>query len=66
MSETAQLPANISRCWQNNGYHAYMTGPCFDTRAAAVAYRDRLDAAGVTWWPQDRLSSLPPVPEEQP
>jgi hypothetical protein len=45
----------ITRCWQNNGYHVYMAGPCFDTLDEAVGYRDRLDAKGVMWLPQPRF-----------
>lgn len=39
----------LSRCWQNNGWHVYMAGPCFDTHAQAIKYRDYLDAKGITW-----------------
>lgn len=40
MSDT-KLPPHVSRCWQNNGYHALGAGPCFDTAEQAVYYRDR-------------------------
>lgn len=39
----------LSRCWQNQGWHVYMAGPCFDTKDEAVRYRDYLDAKGITW-----------------
>ena len=42
---TTALPENISRCWQNGGYHAHMAGPCFDILAAALSYRDEYDRA---------------------
>ena len=45
---------NITRCWQNNGYHAFMAGPCFGKKEDAVTYRDKLIAADTTWWPQDK------------
>ena len=44
----------LTRCWQYQGWHVYAAGPCFDTRDEAVAYRDALDARGLTWWPQDK------------
>ena len=36
---------NLSRCWQNNGWHAHGAGPCFDTREQAIRYRDAYDVA---------------------
>lgn len=39
----------ISRCWQNQGFHVYGAGPCFDTHEQAIRYRDGLDRDGVTW-----------------
>lgn len=42
----------LSQCWVNLGWHAYMAGPCFDTREQARAYRDGLDRDGITWRPQ--------------
>lgn len=39
----------ISRCWQNDGWHVYKAGPCFDKYEQAIAYRASLDAEGVTW-----------------
>lgn len=35
------------------GWHAYAAGPCFDKHEQAVAYRDRLDAHGITWKSQN-------------
>lgn len=46
MSETATRDMrDISRCWQNNGYHAHGAGPCFDTYEAVIKYRDEYDRA---------------------
>lgn len=42
----------ITRCWQNQGYHVYMAGPCFDTLEQAIRYRESLDSEGVSWRPQ--------------
>ncbi len=42
----------LTRCWQHNGWHVYKAGPCFDRYEQAIAYRDSLDAEGVTWRPQ--------------
>lgn len=43
------MPHGISRCWQNQGFHVYKAGPCFDTLEQAIAYKESLDAEGVTW-----------------
>lgn len=51
--EKAEQMRGISRCWQG-GWHAYMAGPCFETREQAIAYRDELDREGVTWKSQGR------------
>lgn len=40
---------SFSRCARFEGWHAYKAGPCFDTYEQAAAYRDSLDAEGVTW-----------------
>ena len=40
MTSQTVLPESISKCWQNNGYHAHGAGPCFDTLEAALLYRD--------------------------
>lgn len=37
---------HITRCWQNNGWHAYASGPCFDTYEQAIKYRDAIDRDG--------------------
>lgn len=50
---------DLTRCWQYNGWHVYGAGPCFDTKEQAEEYKAVLDAAGVTWWPQDRPLPLP-------
>jgi len=42
----------ITRCSRYSGWHVYKAGPCFDTYAQALAYRESLDAEGVTWRPQ--------------
>lgn len=42
----------ISRCWQNQGFHVYGAGPCFDKITQAQSYRGYLDRLGVTWLPQ--------------
>ena len=48
----AERRRGLSRCWQNNGWHVYGAGPCFDTEEEAVRYRDSLDREGKTWRPQ--------------
>ena len=53
-STTERDMRGITRCWQHNGWHVYMAGPCFDTYEQAIAYRNSLDAEGITWRPQDR------------
>lgn len=50
----AEIHRGITKCWQNQGWHVYGAGPCFDTLEQAVGYRDGLDRAGVTWRPQPR------------
>lgn len=45
---------DLSTCWQKNGWHVHMAGPCFDTYEQALAYRDALHARGLTWWPEDK------------
>jgi len=50
VSATDEL--HITSCWQF-GFHAYAAGPCFDSKADAVAYRDKLDAHGITWHSQE-------------
>lgn len=47
-----RLPEHISRCWQNDGFHVYGAGPCFDTLHQAQLYKSGLDEQGVTWRPQ--------------
>ena len=47
-----EVERGITRCWQRQGFHVYMAGPCFDTLKQARAYRDSLDAEGITWRPQ--------------
>ena len=51
---------NITRCTQN-GWHAYMAGPCFSTHEQATSYRNMLDARGMTWKSQD--APWPPIPK---
>jgi hypothetical protein len=43
------LPDGISRCWQNNGFHVYMAGPCFDALDQAITYKASLDREGIRW-----------------
>ena len=38
----------LTTCWQNLGWHVYSAGPCFETKGQAIAYRNSLDAEGVT------------------
>lgn len=42
----------LSRCSRYQGWHVYKAGPCFNVKAEAVVYRDKLDALGKKWWPQ--------------
>lgn len=51
-TEERQCERSITRCWQDNGFHVYGAGPCFDNIEQARSYRGRLDAEGVTWRPQ--------------
>ena len=44
----------LTTCWQNQGWHVYAAGPCFDTKDQAIAYRNSLDREGVTWRVQPR------------
>jgi hypothetical protein len=46
---TARDTRALSRCWQNQGWHVYSAGPCFDEYENAIKYRDYLDAKGITW-----------------
>lgn len=43
MSEVAVDTRGLSRCWQNQGWHVYGAGPCFDAREAALRYREDYD-----------------------
>lgn len=43
---------SLSKCWQNDGWHVYGAGPCFEKYEQAIAYRDGLDREGITWRPQ--------------
>lgn len=54
--------SNTTRCTQN-GWHAYMAGPCFGTEQHAIDYRDMLDARGITWKSQDAM--WPPIPKKR-
>ena len=47
-TEEQQL-LGLTTCWQNLGWHVYGAGPCFDTKDQTIAYRNSLDAQGVTW-----------------
>lgn len=47
--EDAKDMKGISRCSRYLGWHAYKAGPCFDSYEEVLAYRNSLDAEGVTW-----------------
>lgn len=50
----------ITKCRQSEGWHVYAAGPCFESMEEAVEYRNRLDFAGVAYWPL--LAPPPPRP----